>query len=435
MKQLFTCLFFSLFCFTLFAQNTYFPPNSGEEWETISPADLGWCTEEIEPLLQFLEDQNTNAFIVLKNGRIVIEAYFNDFTADKNWYWASAGKTLTAFLVGKAQEEGLLSISEPTQNYLGEGWTSASAEQEAAITIQHQLTMTTGLNDIDVDSNCLDSECLEYLTEPGTRWAYYNAPYRLLLDVVENASGQNYNQFGNQQLENVIGMSGFWLDYTYFSTARDMARFGVLLENEGMWNGQPTLEDNAYFNQMINTSQDLNLSYGYLTWLNGKASHQLPGIQFVFEEPMMLNAPDDLYAALGKNDQKLHVVPSQDLVVIRLGDASDLPFFAVSPFDNELWGYLNEVICESSTATNELKDYSINVMPNPFASQLLIESPNKKIEQLKIYNQMGQLLIEIEQPNASIDLSNLSNGIYFLQLFDEEANLLLSKKLMKTNNK
>ena len=74
---------------------------------------------------------------------------------DKNtqWYWASAGKSLTATLVGIAQTEGKLNIEKPTAAYLGAGWTSMSTEKEQLITVKNQLTMTTGLEFIGTDLN------------------------------------------------------------------------------------------------------------------------------------------------------------------------------------------------------------------------------------------------------------------------------------------
>ncbi len=111
----------------LFAQNIYFPPNTGNTWETVSPESLGWCTENIDTLYSFLEQKHSKAFIVLKDGRIVIEHYFGSFTQDSIWYWASAGKTLTAFLVGIAQEEGYFSIQDSTSEYLGDGLDFLSA--------------------------------------------------------------------------------------------------------------------------------------------------------------------------------------------------------------------------------------------------------------------------------------------------------------------
>ena len=162
------------------AQKLYFPPLSNTaNWDTLSPESLGWCSQEIDALYDYLNQQDTKGFIVLKNGKIVLEKYFGTFTKDSLWYWASAGKTITSFLVGKAQEDKFLSIDAPTSSYLGTGWTACTSEQENKITIRHQLTMTTGLNDGVKDNHCTLDTCLTYLAQPGTRWAYHNAPYTL----------------------------------------------------------------------------------------------------------------------------------------------------------------------------------------------------------------------------------------------------------------
>lgn len=125
----------------------YFPPLSGTEWQTASPASLGWNEVLLNDLYPYLQSKNTKAFMILKDGKIVVERYFGTFSADSLWYWASAGKTLTAFLAGLAQEEGLLTINDKTSRYLGAGWTSEPLAKENLITVRHQLTMTTGLDD------------------------------------------------------------------------------------------------------------------------------------------------------------------------------------------------------------------------------------------------------------------------------------------------
>jgi CubicO group peptidase (beta-lactamase class C family) len=96
----------------------YFPPTTGNNWQTTTPAELGWCEDQLPELISFLESNNTKAFLVLKNGRIVIENYFGTFTQDSLWYWASAGKTLTSYLVGIAQQNGQLSINDLSSSYL-----------------------------------------------------------------------------------------------------------------------------------------------------------------------------------------------------------------------------------------------------------------------------------------------------------------------------
>ena len=107
------------------AQVSYFPPiNNNLPWDTISPNSLGWCNNKINELYSFLQQENSKAFIVLKDGKIVLEKYFGTFIKDSNWYWASAGKTLTGFCVGIAQAEGKLKITDQSSKYLGSGWTS-----------------------------------------------------------------------------------------------------------------------------------------------------------------------------------------------------------------------------------------------------------------------------------------------------------------------
>lgn len=326
----------------------YFPPATGT-WATTTPQAAGWKTTDLSALYTFLEQKNTKAFIVLHQGRIVAERYFGTFTVDSNWYWASAGKTVTALLTGMAQEDGHLRLSDASRQYLGTGWTSATPAQEAAITIRHQLTMTTGLQDAVADRDCTEPGCLTYLAPPGTRWAYHNAPYTLLDKVLENATGKSFNAYFQEKIRNPTGMNGLWLrngayNNVYFSTPRSMARFGLLLLAKGRWQSNVLLRDTAFLKDMTNPSQNLNVSYGYLTWLNGQSSHMLPIVRPVFPGALVPNAPPDMYAALGRDDQKLYVVPSKGIVIVRMGLPAGNVQLAVSSFDNELWGYLKAIL-------------------------------------------------------------------------------------------
>jgi CubicO group peptidase (beta-lactamase class C family) len=112
---------------------------------------------------------------------------------------------------------------------------------------------------------------------------------------------------------------------------------------KGKWNSTQILNEN-YLNAATNTSQNINQSYGYLWWLNGKSSYHLPQSQFEFSGSLIPNAPSDMYCALGKDDQKIYIVPSKKLVIIRMGNSADETNFALSDFDNVLWGKINEFI-------------------------------------------------------------------------------------------
>lgn len=433
-----------LFCFFKISAQTntlYFPPTIGTTWQTLSPASQQFCPDRIDSLYNFLEERHTKAFLLLKDGKIVLEKYFGTFVQDSFWYWASAGKSLTAMLVGQAQEEGLLNIENKTSDYLGVGWTSAPANKEALIKVRHQLTMTTGLDDTFVPTptepdpnNCTDPACLNYLVDAGTRWAYHTGPYRLLQDVIAEASGLTINQFTKNHVLDRTGMKGLWFEDVFYSRARDMARYGLLTLAHDVWNGDTLLHDQAYFYNMTHTSQNFNKSYGYLWWLNGQSSFMVPSVQFVFPGKLIPNAPDDMFAALGKNDQKIHVVPSKGWVVVRMGDSAGfttgiggeaVPIL----FDNAMWGYLNQLVCTS--ATSETFENNLKIAPNPAISgwQITTQIPFEKIELVNMEGRICQTIPGANSNSTWIDGTQLPSGMLFLKIYT--ANKVQVAKLIR----
>ncbi|MGY8916523.1 MAG: serine hydrolase domain-containing protein, partial [Flavobacteriales bacterium] len=259
----------------------YFPPLGSNTWESASLESLEWNESVVPPLYAFLEENNTKAFIILKDGKIVLEQYFNGFSASQNHTWNSAAKTLTAFTAGLAQEEGFLNLEAASSDYMGVGWSSLTPEQEAQITVINHLTMTSGL-DYTVENNfCTDQICLNYKNEPDTFWYYHNAPYTLMDNIITGAVQQDFKAYFNAKVRDRIGMQGSWIKTgylnLYFSSARSMARFGLLSLNEGTWGETPIMTDKAYFEAMTTTSQELNPAYGYLLWLKGKENYRVPG--------------------------------------------------------------------------------------------------------------------------------------------------------------
>ena len=323
------------------ADELYYPPVNSNTWETVSISDLGWNESELQPLLDYLETKNTKSFMILYNGRIVVESYMNGHTETSPWYWASAGKTLTSTVSGIAQEEGLIDIDNKVSDYLGTGWTSEPLEKENLITCKNLLSMNSGIDDRLGDS--VSPANLQYIADAGTRWAYHNV-YVKMQDVVAEASNQTWSSYFNAKLRDPIGMTGSWIPLgdlsIYASTTRSMARFGLLIYAKGKWENTQIISE-AFLNEATNTSQDINQAYGYLWWLNGKSSYHLPQSQLEFPGELIPNAPSDMYAALGKNDQKIYIVPSKKLVVVRMGDAADGENFALSTFDNDLWAKIN----------------------------------------------------------------------------------------------
>ena len=347
-------IIFAISCSTNSADTTsvssdtlYFPPIDSAIWETKSVASLGWNQNAVQPLLDYLQLKNTKSFMILVNGRIVMENYFNGHTATTLWKWNSAGKTLTSTITGIAEQEGFINTNNKVSDYLGTGWTSAPLAKENLITCKNLLKMNSGLDDSLGDD--VSPSNLQYVADSGTRWAYHNV-YVKLQDVVEQTTGQSWNNYFNTKLRDKIGMSstGVWYAGTgvnyglkiYFSTTRSMARFGLLALNNGNWNGNQVI-NSTYLNQATTTSQNINLSYGYLWWLNGKNNYHLPQSQLTFAGSIIPTAPNDMFMALGKDDQKIYVVPSKKMVVIRMGDAADTVNMALSDFDDVLWQKIN----------------------------------------------------------------------------------------------
>lgn len=395
---------------------TYYPPLAGNTWATVDPASIGWCTENLLPLHDFLASSNSKAFIVLKDGRIAIEWHFGTFTQDSLWYWASAGKSLTAFLVGKAQEEGLLSIEEPSSNYLGTGWTSCTPAQEQAITIRHQLTMTTGLDDGVPAPFCTAPSCLQYLAPPGTRWAYHNGPYTLLDGVLTAATGSTLNAYVFNKLTLTTGLQGAFAQLddnnVFFSKPRAFARFGLLCMGGGSWNGNAVMSDQAYFNAMVSPSQGLNEAYGYLWWLNGQSTFMLPQSQFVFNGPLSPNAPPDAYSALGKNGQICTVSPQRGLVVVRMGNEPS-GLFVPNVYHDQLWQYLNAVICGSTGVAEPPSDEGLALFPNPADEQVTVLVDGAAPRSIRILGADGRACIT-QQRVQQVATRELAPGNYVL---------------------
>ncbi|MEM6723634.1 MAG: serine hydrolase [Bacteroidota bacterium] len=410
------------------AQDIYFPPLTGDTWETVDPASLNFCQSEIDSLYAFLDEEQTNAFLLLKDGRIVLEQYFDTYGVDSLGPWFSAGKSLMATLVGIAQEENLLDINAPTSTYLGSNWTSMPANQEDAITVWHQLTMTSGLEDSDFV--CWDPVCLTYLADPGTRWSYHNAPYSLLRNVLESATGQTLNQYTFSKINLKTGMSGFWIpagfNNYYLSNARDMARFGIMIQNGGFWNTTPVLNDPVYLDAMLNTSQSINLSYGYLWWLNGQNSFIPPGLSFPLPGPIAPEAPADVVTAAGSQGQYVSFSPSSGLLMIRQGDSNDNDLAAITLI-NDIWKRIGGLDCTVTSAEAPTLP-EVSIFPNPASDQVWVEGFDSESFTLSLFSPSGRWISSVENQDF-LDVSGLAAGLYLLQI-ETDAGRLTRKLIL-----
>lgn len=317
----------------------YFP---GDDWQKVAPASVGWDEELLNLALSYAKEKKSSSVVVLYRGKILTEGHWPvDGTRYKNLVAgvdddghviedvASMQKSVVSFLVGVAVGKGLITLDQPVSHYLGKGWSKATQEQEKAIKVRHLLSMTSGLG---TDH--------KFAAEPGTAWKYNTRVYSQLIPVLESAGKRSINDLTTAWLTGKIGMDDSrWGERAWVgpkmdanrigfqTSARDLARFGILMLAGGQWDGQ-MLNDTHYMVEMITPSQTLNPAYGYLWWLNGKPA-RVGGESLL--QGMVPAAPGDMFTALGALGRKLYVVPSLALVVSRLGDEPG------RQFDQEFW--------------------------------------------------------------------------------------------------
>ena len=190
----------------------------------------------------------------------------------------------------------------------------------------------------------------------------------------------------------------------------------VLILNKGNWNGNQIMTDTTYFNDMVNTSQNLNKAYGYLWWLNGKQTFMVPTLQTVFPGYFCPNAPADMISGIGSGGQFLNVVPSQNLVWLRMGEdpgSSNVPFM----FNDLIWEYVNNLVCAATGLDyQDYQDSFVQLFPNPSNDILNLKS-DKQILKVEVLNLHGQIVKSLNTQNkeVSVLISELKSGLYFVK--------------------
>jgi CubicO group peptidase (beta-lactamase class C family) len=267
--------------------------------------------------------------MILEAGTVVHEWYRDGdpaFARDV----ASAQKSVLSLIVGRAIDLDVLSLESTIDSVLGSGWATG---ESATITVEHLLTMTSGLDDL-----------WRVVDEPGRAWRY-NSAFAALFDVIESVTARPLNDVAAEWLFEPIGAAGAEFRvrpgaaararYGLVCTAGQLAAVGAMVLGSG-----PQQVSRAWLDGSFLPSQPFNPAYGRLWWLNGQSSYLVPeGVEF--DGPLVPSAPPDMVAALGKDDQKLYVCPSLDLVVVRLGAKADPDArLALSSFDDDLWQQL-----------------------------------------------------------------------------------------------
>jgi CubicO group peptidase (beta-lactamase class C family) len=287
-----------------------------------------WAFERDTP------QQVTLSLLVVHDGRILHERYapgVDRTTRTRTW---STAKSIAATLFGLLVDEGRLTLDEP----LGLEWLPRADAPEAdprnAITLRHLLNMSSGLERVDNEGleNATGSGLAYWagasstegalrralIREPGTSWDYENYDTLLGVLAMRLALGDlhAYHEFPRRALLDRIGMrntllgvdrfGSFILSSQVYTNARDLARFGMLYEQEGVWHGERLLSKDWI--DIVRTpapaTRDQGAFYGGHWWLVPRDR---------------TDVPPDAYSTAGNRGQFVIVVPSHDLVIVRRG--------------------------------------------------------------------------------------------------------------------
>ncbi len=267
---------------------------------------------------------NAFAFMVIHKGIPVIEAYKPQFNRKTRFLSWSMAKSFINAMVGILVKQGKLDVMQPA------GFDEWKGDERYKITINNLMQMQSGLkwnedygnrSDVTLMLHCESDMSHFALDRPiafptGTHWYYSSGATNIVSYLIRKQfnNDSSYYVFANNQLFNKIGApdavfevdpSGTRVGSSYlYATARDYARFGLLFENNGVFNGERILpEDWVKYSTSVASAS--NGRYGAFFWLN--RSKVLP------------SAPEDMYACDGHDGQHIYILPTQELVVVILG--------------------------------------------------------------------------------------------------------------------
>ncbi len=302
-------------------------PYAGEESEGLSKDGLA-------TLKALLEETNTHAAVVLHEGKIVAEWYWKGDGPHSSYEVWSTSKSFASTCIGCLIDDGKIgSIEDKVGKYVS-SWNEG---QKAKITIAHLLDQTSGLEEergFPMSQDQLKMALsADILTEPGEVGRYNNAACNVLSAIISSASGKDPEAYMRDRVWKRIGMDQTWwrrdsagnvITYAGIqTTARELARFGLLHLEKGDWNGERILSE-KWVEGATNERTRLKIQgfgdgapYGLLWWLDFGVDDGVP----------------HNYSSLGLFGNNMTVIPELDLVGVRLvgNDRDGMPLMMRTP--------------------------------------------------------------------------------------------------------
>lgn len=306
------------------APETYWPTHG---WRTSTPEAQGMDSEVLAQAFDYVRQHHVSihSLLVVRNGYLVLDAYFYPFHEGQVHDGASMTKSVTSTLIGIViGERKLSSVHQPALSVFPERNIRNRDQRKDRMTIEHLLTMTSGLDchvdhaEITLRQMHQSKDWVQFMLdlpmteEPGSRFEYCSGGMHLLSGIISQVTGNNALEFARRELfkpqgiEDVIwpsdpeGVSRGWGDLHLWP--RDMAKLGYLWLNEGRWEGRQIVpEEWMQAAMQAHSHPDFGSGeYGYGFWVYPRR-----------------NPPE--YEALGRGGQRISVVPARNVVVVFTG--------------------------------------------------------------------------------------------------------------------
>jgi CubicO group peptidase (beta-lactamase class C family) len=279
------------------------------------------------------------SMVVMQDGHVVFENYADGHSANEAHNLYSGTKSFSCAIAVAAIQDKLLRFDEPVSRTITEWQTDA---QKSAITIRQLLTLTSGIDAGKTGSTSTYAEAIaaRMLHAPGTTFQYGPVPFQIFGEVMRRkllASGEGPREYLTRRVLEPIGSHiDLWrsiedgnikMSTGAFLTARDWAKYGQLILDNGQWAGKQIL-DKEFLSECFHGTA-VNPGYGVTFWLpgNGGTNSEGHSADRAAEKLKAIGAPDVIVKAAGVGGQKLYIIPSRNLVVVR--QSSRLP----------LWGW------------------------------------------------------------------------------------------------
>lgn len=340
-----TILFSLTACSQKDKKNFATPQTLNDGWEISEPDKAGFDKEKIEKLISNISNENSelNSLVISRHGKLIVDEYFNGYSPDSLQKIWSITKAITGTIIGIAADKGLLSEKDSIYKYLTD-YIPNSTISKGAITIEHLMTMTSGFEWVELGGPKSAGFQLAYSNDwiaftlnqphtnvPGTTFNYSTGNTMLLAPIIKNATGQQADEFANDNLFLPLGItnyewdtqSEFWtktqsgelpgakrpadIDYTKpfsdFSNTgtglrmrpRDLCKIGQLYLNKGKWNEKQIVSEK---------------------WINETTQSHFGNLDYGYHWRLMNFQNNSCYYATGFGLQRLFVFPKLDLVVI-----------------------------------------------------------------------------------------------------------------------